>query len=237
MKYRIAICDDEVATCEELEKLTLDVFGSFSCRAEVEIFYSGESFINHIKNNNIVYDFILLDIELYELNGVSVGKYIREIISDVRAQIIFISSKTIYAMELFQVTPLDFLVKPITYDILSTTIKRGINILNTLQDSFECIQGNTIIRIPTSQILYFESSGRKVKVVTAENDVWFYDQISKISKSLSNSFIQVHKSYIVNINAVRECHADHIVLLDGNQIPISRTYRESVRKYMMGRLR
>ncbi len=237
MKYRIAICDDEISTCEELDQMTSRIFHSEGLDSDIDVFYSGEVFVNHINGSEMSYDFVLLDIELYELNGVGVGNYIRNKLSDVRTQIIYISSKTSYAMDLFCISPLDFLVKPISQDRLKAAIKRGIAILVSLQECFECMSGKNIIRIPTSQILYFESEGRKICLHTSSEDTWFYEKLSHVADMLSSAFIQIHKSYIVNVNAVKEFHADHVILFDMRELPISRTFRDSVRRYMMERLR
>ena len=99
------------------------------------------------------------------------------------------------------------------------------------------MSGKNIIRIPTSQILYFESEGRKICLHTSSEDTWFYEKLSHVADMLSSAFIQIHKSYIVNVNAVKEFHADHVVLFDMRELPISRTFRDSVRRYMMERLR
>lgn len=234
MKYKVAICDDEVSTCEELDAKTKSIFTKLGYDVEVDVYYSGETFVNHICRNN-PYDFILLDIELFELNGIGVGKYIRDYIMDFRTQIVYISSKTTYAMELFEISPLDFLVKPIYCDQLTKTYERGMAIIGTLQECFECTNGNTVIRVPFAEILYMESEGRKVKLVTSNEEIFFYDKLSNVIKSLSTVFIQIHKSYIVNTNAIKEYHSDRVVLFNLNELPISRTYRDIVKKYMIRR--
>ncbi len=235
IKYKIAICDDEIYTCKELDKAVIDYFQSNSLSVETDVFYSGETLIDHMREG-FTYDFILLDIELYELNGIGVGKFIRDIISDVKTQIIFISSKTMYAMELFRISPLDFLIKPISYNQLSATISRGLSILNNLNDYFECMVGNTVRRMPISRILYFESDGRKIHLFSIEDEIVFYDRLSNVYEKLSDAFIQIHKSFIVNSCAVKEYHVDHLILYNMKELPISRSFKDSVKSKIMGRL-
>ncbi len=234
-KYRIAICDDEISTCEELERQVENIFFSLGLAANFDIFYSGESLIKALENKSI-YDFVLLDIELYELNGVGVGEYIRNTASDMRTQIIFISSKTLYAMELFSITPLDFLVKPIDNDRLRSAVKRGLSILSTSEEIFEFTNVKSLVRIPVSEIMYFESIGRKIRLVTRVDEMQFYGKLSDVSEKLSSGFVRIHKSYLVNSGAVREYHSDHVVLYEMSNLPVSRKYRDEVRDYMMKRL-
>ena len=54
-----------------------------------------------------------LDIEIEFMNGVQVGRFIREKLQDDNTLIVYMSSYTKYAMELFEVRPMDFLIKPL----------------------------------------------------------------------------------------------------------------------------
>ena len=56
---------------------------------------------------------LFLDIELITTDGIQVGKFIREELKNLETTIIYISSKSSYAMQLFQVQPLGFLIKPL----------------------------------------------------------------------------------------------------------------------------
>ncbi len=235
MMYRVAICEDEVSTCEILKEKIKRIFKKMSMQVTVDVFYSGEAIITFFKSK-AVYNFIFLDIELYELNGVDVARYIREDLMDVMCQIVFVSSKTMYALELFQFQPLDFLVKPVENDRLERVIKKGIALIGLNHDSFDCVNGTKLIRTQMSKILYFESEGRKIRLVTSEGEITFYDRLSKILNRLPAAFIRTHKSYIVNLNAVRQCRYDSVVLYDKREIPISRSYRETVRDQLMKKM-
>ncbi len=70
------------------------------------------------------YDLLFLDIELPQINGVAVGRYIRETIKNEIIQIAYISSKQKYAMELFEMHPINYLVKPLTYEKIAKVIDK-----------------------------------------------------------------------------------------------------------------
>lgn len=232
MTYRIAICDDEISTCESLDSILREISDTLSLRIDVEVFYSGETLVSHM-TCGATYHFVFLDIELFELSGVEVSRYIRENKKDFMCQIVFISSKTAYAMELFQFQPLDFIVKPICREKVERVIIKGLRTIGILRDSFDCTLGKSTIRTPMSQILYFESKGRQIKLVTGEGEIEFYDRISRVEQTLPPAFIRIHKSYIVNINAVRICRYDRVILFDGCELPISRSYRDVVKEQIM----
>ena len=106
---------------------------------DTEVFYSGETLFKTIENKD-KYGLIFLDIQLLQLDGVQVGKQIRERLGNEKISIVYISSKETYAMSLFQVRPLDFLIKPITQKTVNETIDKYIRlnnlILSILVDTF-----------------------------------------------------------------------------------------------------
>ena len=116
--FRIAICDDNGAVCSAIENIIDDFFKTETMHYEIDGFQSGEELLKELDDHE-KYDLIYLDIELARLNGVEVGRYIREKLLDDYTQIAFISAKSSYALELFQIRPIHFLVKPFTPDRLS----------------------------------------------------------------------------------------------------------------------
>ncbi len=234
MVYNIAMCDDEKGTCASLEELTDKIFDSLSLPHSIDVFYSGEEFIKYLKQGN-KYSFILLDIELYEINGITISKMIRESFSDYKVQIVFVSSKTMYAMELFQVAPLDFLVKPVNEKSLSDCFKKGLKIIDSVCECFEYDNKGKKIRLPYTDIIFFESSGRQIKMMTTSGVQTFYGRLGNLLEVLPKFFLQIHKSYLINMNAVQTIKPNEVYMNEGSLITIGRTYRDSVKKRFLER--
>ena len=116
MIYRIGICDDEQLTCSELENYINEIFECKDDEAEIYVWNSGEALKKDI-SNGVKIDILFLDIELPDSNGIELGKYIRNYMKNMSMNIVYISSMTEYAMELFKIHPYDFVVKP--FDIIS----------------------------------------------------------------------------------------------------------------------
>ena len=106
----IAIVDDEAGVCGQIEMLIQEYAEKQKTEIEIDVLFSGEELIRFLSQRKS-YDLILLDIELAELNGVAVGKIIREKFDDYATKSAYVSGKTHYAMELFQISPIDFLKK------------------------------------------------------------------------------------------------------------------------------
>ena len=111
--YRIGICDDDKELCSGLEEQIYSIAKELSLKADVEVWYSGEGILKDLQKG-MELDLIFLDIELIQANGVSVGRFIRNDMEDIHTHIVYISSKQTYAMQLFQIQPLEFLVKPVS---------------------------------------------------------------------------------------------------------------------------
>ncbi len=232
MKYKVGICDDEIQSCELLEKGIKEMFQVLNLRVEIEVFYSDKSFIQYlVKGGN--FDFVILNIGVTKMNGIHVGKFIREEQRDLRTQIVFVSSEPIYMMKLFEVQPLAFWIKPVKKEDLKKTIQKGISYLGNVGETFGFNVGAELKNVHCEDILYFRSDARKVEIHTVREKIQFYGKLSDVLNKLPNSFEQVHKSYIVNLNRIQECHYDNLKLNDGSEIPISRPYRNNVRNRIL----
>ncbi|TNE30698.1 MAG: LytTR family transcriptional regulator [Bacteroidetes bacterium] len=78
--------------------------------------------------------------------------------------------------------------------------------------------------VPFDQILYIESLNDYVKVVTLERELITRQRISTLQESLPTQFIRIHRSFLVNLNAV-DSFSTTEVIVNGIQLPISRTYK------------
>lgn len=78
--------------------------------------------------------------------------------------------------------------------------------------------------IPFEEILYIESLNDYVKVVTRDRELMTRERISSLQDSLPTHFIRVHRSFLINVNAV-ESFSNTEVLIEGSPLPISRTYK------------
>lgn len=107
-----------------LEEQIYELSKKIEIKADVEVWYSGESIQNDLKKG-IELDLLFLDIELVQKNGIAVGNFIRNEMENMQTHIVYISSKESYAMQLFKVQPLDFLIKPISNENIREVLIRS----------------------------------------------------------------------------------------------------------------
>ena len=209
MRYRIGICDDEISTCSEIEKCIQQRFRNKSDSVEVFVWNSAESFINDVPEKTDL-DILFLDIELPEKNGVDVGYYIRESMMNVGMHIIYISSKTSYALDLFDIHPYNFFVKPLSCEKICSEIEKLLQLDRQDKRFFTYIYNKSQYKV-----LYGNSEKRDVGKLKQELN------------RLPVYFVMVNQSIVVNIRHIKEFLLNEIVMDNGDYIAISKNYRKS----------
>ena len=226
--YRIGICDDNLELCSGLEEQICHIAEELSVKAEVEVWYSGEGILKDLQNG-IQLDLLFLDIELVRKDGISVGRFIRDEMEDLQTHIVYISSRQNYAMQLFRIQPLDFLIKPISDSQIKEVLVRSMKQKQSLRVCFEYQKGSAVFRVPTKDIMYFASMDKKIRLVTKDGEEEFYGKLKSIQEGLPADFMMIHQSYIVNQFYVSEYSYDSIKMSDGTVLSISKPYRKDVR--------
>lgn len=232
MMYSIGICDDGINTCSAIEEMIVEYCKKQNIEAEIKVWYTGEKICDYLKQGNHL-DVLFLDIELSKLNGIQVGNYIREQIEDRRIQIVYISGKTSYAQRLFKTQPMDFLVKPIEQKNVDDALGLAIKILRKSKDKFEFQNGKNYYNLFFSDIIYFYSEGRKVKIKTFNGIKEFYGKLRDVIKELPHDFIVIHQSYVVNKQYVVKYTYEYVEMRDQTILPISKVHRKNIREIIL----
>ena len=229
---KVIICDDEKSTCSELEDIILKYAKEKSISFATEFFFSGDTLLEFLKREKI--NILFLDIELPGKNGVMIGKYIREILEEETLFLVYISSKVNYALQLFQNRPFDFLVKPIEQSKVYHVLDNICRISGKNSVSFEFQTQNSRYRVLYTDILYFQSAGRKINIVMKKEVKTFYGKLNEIEeRTPENTFLRIHKSYLVNKSYVREFTYEWVKMLNGDVLNISKINRADVRRKIL----
>lgn len=233
--YKIMICDDEKNTCAMLEKNIQQYAIRNGYTFDIEMFFSGDKLREYLKMGNQP-DILFLDIELPGLDGIGVGKFIREELENEQICIVYISSKLSYAMDLFQNRPFDFLVKPLKTQKVFDVLNHIMKVIEKSKDYFEFQNKRSVIRILYNDILYFKSSGKKIEIVQKNSIQMFYGKLSEIEKQLPfQMFLSIHKSYLVHADYIEKYTYEWIEMINGDILHISKVNRPQVRKAILER--
>lgn len=224
----IAICDDDIQTTGQIEMMIQKIAKRNFADVDIEVFWNGESLADSVVAGD-GYDIIYLDIEMNNEDGISTAKRIRKY--DKNVLIIYVTSHENYMKESFSVRPFQFLVKPVSEKQMETCFMVAYEDINSgdfyFRYSYQRMNHKVLIR----DILYFESSKRKVFIVTREETFEFYGKLNEIENSLKVckiSFLRVHQSFLVNYKHIKGQSYDFVVMDNGKKISISEDRRKLI---------
>ena len=226
--YRVGICDDDKILCSLLEEQIQELSSDISVTFEIEVWYSGESLERDLKKG-VGLDILFLDIELVQKNGIETGGFIRDEMGDTDTHIVYISSKQSYAMELFKMQPLEFLVKPISTARLKEVLGRSIKRNKCAESCFEYRKGSQFFRVPVKDILYFMSMDKKILMIKKDGQEEFYGKLKNVAEQLPAGFLMIHQSYVIHQEYVSEYAYESIKMMNGDVLSVSKPYRKEVR--------
>lgn len=230
--FKIGICDDGKNICASIEEMIFLYAKNININVDVEVWYSGEELCYYLEKNNDI-DILFLDIELLEISGIQVAEFIRNKLDDRGMQIIYISGKASYAQRLFKTQPMDFLVKPISQQQVEEALALAIKILERRTTKFVFQKGKEYFYIPYREIIYFTSYGREIKIITKSEEHKFYGKLKDICNKLSEEFLVIHQSYVVNMEYVMRYTYEYVELSNGTVLTISKVHRKQVRQKLL----
>lgn len=181
---------------------------------------------------------LFLDIQMPDLTGV---EFARSLENDSR--VIFTTAYDKYALDGFKLEALDYLLKPISYEVFLKSAHRAkkgfksqgpsINENNNeapeSEDYIFIKADYQVKRIDYADILYFEGLKDYVKLYLQSSDtpIVFHSTMKALETKLSpDRFMRIHRSYIVNLDKIKTIERDRI-LFGKERIPISKQYKES----------
>lgn len=230
---QVAIVDDEESVCDSLAHY-IDTFNiKYDYDFHVHSFKSCELFCE-VLQEGFQADLLFLDIEFPAMNGVTLGQILRRQKNDYQLQIVFISSSKEYVMKLFSISPMDFLVKPISFEDISHCLY--VFSANYRQNSgfLSYVQENTKQEMPMREILYVQSQGKKVIIHTCTlGEQAVYGKAQALIEPYANRFLCISRSIYVHIYHIVRVYVGQVYLTNGETLPIARSRLDSVRDRLM----
>lgn len=247
MKYTAIIIDDEESARRTLKLLLKKHFQNITVLGDYESVPDGVLGINKHQP-----DIVFLDIEMPRYNGFELLGFFKEISFD----IIFITAYNQYALKAFEVSAVDYLLKPIDIKLFKKAVEKATERIGTTQmkEHLAALQRNTAtssfnrIALPVTEGLLFveagdivliEAGGAYCKIYTTTNEpILVSKPLSYFEDILSNrsNFYRCHRSYLVNIHFIKMFNrGENSVKVDtGQSVPISRdkknTFEELLRQ-------
>lgn len=237
---RIAVCDDDIADCDRIYNYVEDYLNKNDMVADIRKYNHPDSMLQECGIFHA--DIYILDIVMPMLTGLEAAREVRWTQKD--AQIIFATSETSYAIDAYDVSPINYILKPVDKNKLENSLDRAISNINPEDDKSITVKikgGFATIRI--CNILYVDCNNHKVTFHLLSNDtittptlrIGFAEYVEELLPT--DMFFRCHESIAVNIAAIDKLVKYEIELRNKEIIPVSRNrYAEIASAYMDYRL-
>lgn len=241
MTYRLAICDDEEIIRTILKKYIQEISQEEQIKLLIESYENPMELLDQIQKYPKRYDLIFLDVDMPEINGIEMGKRIKEIIEEIF--IIFVTAHDKYALKAFEADAFQYMLKPVKKDKLRALLRKCHRILSKInkeEQGFINIQeGERYSKVFYKDIIYFEKYKNKVRIICEEHEYAPYLTLRELKEMLNGGpFVQCHQSIIIHKDKVTEFKNNKIVILnDKYPLSVSRPYIKTIKDIFLDSLR
>ncbi|MFR3728949.1 LytR/AlgR family response regulator transcription factor [Lacrimispora sp.] len=236
--FSIAICDDDKKDTLKMVALIKDYMNARRIPCQVDTFQSGEELLGIHK----VFDLIFLDIGLSGINGIIVGKKIRE--ENRNVKVIYTTSyKQFCKQAVNHVHAFAYLEKPVTRDKAEKQLDEILQYIQEEHEQSETVkfeimeitaEGEVETRIrdfEVREIFYFEYFDRKIKIKLENKEYFFKDQMKDLAEKMMEHHFEIcHQCFLVNLRHVKRIKGYEICLTNDEIIPVSQKRSASFRK-------
>lgn len=233
IKLSCVIVDDEPVARKILEEF-IEQVPFLSLAGQFENVAKTEAFLQEQKA-----DILFLDIEMPKMTGL---QYLKK--ASVQPLVILTTAYPEYALEGYELDIIDYLLKPIAFSRFSKAVQKAKEFIDlrdrTVKEnnpSFLFIRSDKRIeKIELKQIVYVESAGNYIFIVTPTKKIMAYLTLKGIESQLPpQEFIKIHQSFLVSFSRIESIEGNQVIV-NGKPIPISRSYRDSLMKIVEERM-
>lgn len=218
-KIKCIVVDDEPLAISLLESYVQKV-------PFLELVFSTENPIealDYIQKNES--DLVFLDIQMPELTGINFMKILGD-----KQKYILTTAYSEYALEGYEHNIVDYLLKPISFErfyksALKAQERFAVN--ETKEDAYFFVKSSgQQHRINFEDILYVESIKDYVNIKTPTQEYIVLDTLKSMEQQLPESFFaRIHKSFIINLNQIKNLGSKKVTLVSEHEVPIGESYR------------
>lgn len=225
---RIAICDDDNKDLLQIASL----LESYRNSRKVQLSYvSFQNAMDLLASMDIRdYDLILLDMLMPGINGMEAAREIRE--RNSRVQIVFLTSSPEYAVESYSVRAYYYILKPASEEKFFLILDKLMDDFRKPEDALLLKTQSSVFSLPYGKMEYIEVSAKKLYFYLTDGSMReVTGKLADYEQALLKrpGFMKVHRSYLVNLQWVKELHQGELITVSGRHVPVSRAAYPQVR--------
>ena len=218
------LCDDNLSILNKLDNMLGSLFLKHDYDAQVTFKSdNAEDILTYIKNNKV--HVLILDIHLKsKISGIELAERVRK--TDKSVYIIFTTGHLEYALIAYKVKTFDYIPKPFTIERIEETLTRLYADMSGNSNKYLAINSKNVIK--QEDIQYIKKEGKKLIVYTDTKQYEAYTSFNKIESCLPDNFVRCHKSYIANIDNIKDVEtSNNIIKFNNNECYIGPKYKNN----------
>lgn len=194
------LCDDNESILNRLDSMLNTLFVKHDYEAQITFkSNNANDVLSYIQSNKV--HVLILDIHLQSgISGIELAEKVRK--TNKSVYIIFTTGHLEYALLAYKVKTFDYIAKPFTIERIEETLVRLF--ADTPNDHPRYLSLNNKNIIKQDDIQYIKKDGMKLIVYTDSNQYEAYTSFNKIEPCLAENFVRCHKSYIVNVDNIKD---------------------------------
>lgn len=234
MQISIAICDDEKISLQNIKNEVINISKKLKLLPEILTYNDGKQIMELICNRKEVFDILFLDIDMPGISGLEVARKIREAKSYII--LIFISAHEQYVFDSIQYNPFRYIRKSKIEQELPLALEAAYSHIEQNKGKFIIVKTkNGKIRIKQTEIMYYETEKRKIRVhMNGGNSFLVRKTVKEFYQELCDeNFIKIHSGCVVNVKYIDEFSSLDITLDNGRRLIMSRTRTKEVKSAIL----
>lgn len=222
---KIILCDDERQIHEDIRAYAAQYTRNKSIEIQLEDCYSAKELIELGEYG----DAVLLDIDMPGMDGIEVAKILRK--ENRKLTIAMLTGKRERFKEAFMIGAVRFVTKPVEVDELFEALDY-VTLSSAGQEFFRVRYNGSECEIMQRDICVIEAKSDYLAIYTKDRRYESRERLGNILGELDEKlFIEIHKSYIINMQHVKGIAKYRIVMDDDTKLPIARRrYKDVLQK-------
>ena len=215
----IAIAEDEQEAFRKLKQY-IDRYGTeHSIDFGITSFSNGMEMLQKYRPE---FDIVFLDIEMPLMDGMTLARKQRKI--DKIVTIIFVTNMKQYAVNGYEVSALDFIVKPVGYFDFAMKMSRALEAVESRKEvDLTVYTSQSYGRISTKDLLYVEVTGHTLIYHCISGELKGLGTMTEAEEKLAGiPFLRCNNCYLVNPRFIQMVNTNSVRMRNGDELAISR---------------
>lgn len=223
---KLGICEDDFQQLNELHSMVAGICSEAGVDAQIDLYSTGADLVAALKGG-IVYNILLLDIEMPEPNGIKVGRVLRTELDNNKTLLIYVSLYIKYHDAILDNNAHTFIRKPVNSNEMKRKLLHAFRILDEQIRIYRFMHERSTASVRMENISYLEADTPRIHIChkTIGNYITdtyygvFNDELMHFEGV--RGFYKAHRSYLINFQHLEYIHDSFMLMKDGKKIYMS----------------